>query len=192
MTKRNLFRIAVAALLLGYFAYTYMRPKPGGPATAQRTLLPAVPTNAPRFTVGKLEFTRCELTQKRSGATTAAYCAPLQVPENYAAPDGRRIDLHLALLKADAEAADADFVVFLAGGPGQAAIENWPAVASAFAPLRKHHHVVLLDQRGTGGSNALTCERSADDDDKDRDKPADAPVDLAANLDAVRRATRVP
>lgn len=188
MTKRNLFRIAAAALLLGYLGYMQLRPKAGGHAAASRTLLPAVATNAPRFTLGTLEFSRCELAQKRSGATTTAYCAPFKVPENYDAPDGRRIDLHLAVLKSDAEAADADLVVFLAGGPGQAAIENWPAVAAAFAPLRKHHHVVLLDQRGTGGSNALTCERG--DDGADRNKPADAPADLVVNLDEVRRATR--
>ena len=71
---------------------------------------------------------------------------------------GRKIDLKLALIKSDAERADTDIVVFLAGGPGQAAVDTYPQIAAAFAPLRKHHHILLLDQRGTGESNPLTCK----------------------------------
>src|SRR5262249_29962115 len=48
--------------------------------------------------------------------------------------------------------------VLLAGGPGQAATEVWPGVAPALQPLLAHRHVLLLDQRGTGGSNPLTCK----------------------------------
>ncbi|HSE11365.1 MAG TPA: alpha/beta hydrolase [Rudaea sp.] len=187
MTKRNVFRIAVAVAFLAFVVYGQLRPKLAGDAAPARALLPPVPTNAKAFTLGKLQFKACELTQKRSGATTAAYCAPFQVPEDPDAPGegGRRIDLNLALIKAEAEAADSDFVVFLAGGPGQAAIENWPQVAPALAPLRRHHHIVLLDQRGTGGSHTLTCERAADD----QAKPDDS-AEAGANLDEVRRATR--
>ena len=183
MTKRNLFRIVLAFAFLAYVGYSQLRQGSGDlPA---RALLPAVPASARQFTLGTLEFKRCELAQKRSGATTAAFCAPFQVAENPDAADSRRIDLNLALIKADAEAADTDLVVFLAGGPGQAAIENWPQVAPAFAPLRKHHHILLLDQRGTGGSHALFCGRATDGD-----PPADAPAEASANLDQVRRATR--
>ncbi|HET7777947.1 MAG TPA: alpha/beta fold hydrolase, partial [Rudaea sp.] len=183
MTKRNLFRIVLAFAFLAYVGYSQLRQGSGDlPA---RALLPAVPASARQFTLGTLEFKRCELAQKRSGATTAAFCAPFQVAENPDAADSRRIDLNLALIKADAEAADTDLVVFLAGGPGQAAIENWPQIAPAFAPLRKHHHILLLDQRGTGGSHALSCGRATDGD-----PPADAPAEVSANLDQVRRATR--
>lgn len=186
MTKRNAFRIVLALAFLAYVGYSQLRRAPVMHDTPARTLLPPVPTTAREFALGRLDFKGCELAQKRSGATTAAFCAPFQVPEDWDATDaGRKIDLNLALIKADAEAADADFVVFLAGGPGQAAIENWPQVAAAFAPLRKHHHILLLDQRGTGGSHALSCGRDAD-----KDKPADAVAESGANLDQVRRATR--
>ncbi|MGH8215988.1 MAG: alpha/beta fold hydrolase, partial [Rhodanobacteraceae bacterium] len=47
--------------------------------------------------------------------------------------------------------------VYLAGGPGQSAIETYPEMAPAFAPLLKHRDLLLLDQRGTGGSHPLTC-----------------------------------
>jgi pimeloyl-ACP methyl ester carboxylesterase len=190
VTKRNMIRIGAAVLVAGYLAYGQLRPAPGAHAVPPHTLLPAVPTNAKQFALGKLAFKSCELTQKHSGATTAAYCAPFQVPENYDAPatdsGARRIDLNVALIKAEAEAADNDFVVFLAGGPGQAAIENWPAIAGALTPLRKHRHILLLDQRGTGGSNALTCEPAG----TAKDAADDSAVEPVASLDEVRRQTR--
>jgi pimeloyl-ACP methyl ester carboxylesterase len=155
--KKNL-RIAVAVLVaLGVIAYSRFRDRPdpdaAPPSSSGRFLVPAGTAD---FRLGTLDFTACELPQKRTAATTAAFCAPFDVPENWDAPDGRKIRLNLALLKS-AQAADDDFIVFLAGGPGQAAIETWPQIAAAFEPARKRRHVLLLDQRGTGGSNALAC-----------------------------------
>jgi pimeloyl-ACP methyl ester carboxylesterase len=51
-----------------------------------------------------------------------------------------------------------DMLVLLAGGPGQAATESWSSVAPALEPLLAHRNVLLLDQRGTGGSNPLSCK----------------------------------
>jgi pimeloyl-ACP methyl ester carboxylesterase len=181
VTKRNIFRIVLLAGVLAYFGYGHFHSKPDAP----HKIMAPIAANAKEFTLGKLAFKSCELTQKRSGATTAAYCTPFQAPENPDDASSRKIDLNLALVKADAEAADADIVVFLAGGPGQAAIENWPAVASALAPLRKHHHVLLLDQRGTGRSNPLTCTRKAD-----ADTAGDERTDSTGALEALRRNTR--
>jgi pimeloyl-ACP methyl ester carboxylesterase len=38
--------------------------------------------------------------------------------------------------------------------------------APAFAEARKHHDVILLDQRGTGSSNPLSCKRAEDASDE--------------------------
>ena len=51
----------------------------------------------------------------------------------------------------------------LAGGPGQSALESYPQAANAFAETRKKRHILLVDQRGTGGSNALTCKEAFDE-----------------------------
>ena len=182
MSKRNIFRIVLLVAVLAWFGYGRLHQNSG--AVAHR-MMPAIAANAREFTLGRLSFKSCELKQKRSGATTAAYCSPFQVAENPDDAGSRKIDLNLALIKSDAEAADADIVVFLAGGPGQAAIENWPAIAGALAPLRRHHHILLLDQRGTGGSNALTCTRKADGD-----AAVVEPEDPAVQLDRLRRSTR--
>ena len=160
MTARTLIRLAAVAALLAYAGYTrFAKPSHGAHAY---TAAP-IAAHAKSFTLGTLAFHACELPQKKSGATTSAFCAPLQVPENRAAPDARRIDLRLALIKSDAAAADTDIVVFIAGGPGQSAIDTWPRIAGAFGPLKRHHHILLLDQRGTGQSNPLLCPGRSDE-----------------------------
>ncbi len=167
MTKRNLFRIALLLVAGGYFAYTVLlKPRTDDGAATHIATAAAIPANAREFTLGTLAFKSCELAQKHSGATTAAFCAPFSVPENRDAPGGRKIDLNLALIKNEAERADTDIVVFLAGGPGQAAVETYPQIAAALASLRKHHHILLLDQRGTGQSHPLDCK---DDGAKKKD-----------------------
>lgn len=160
MKNRLILRIALVVAAAAVFAYVRFEHDPG-PEHAR--LEAPIPFGAKAFTLGSLRFTSCELPRKHSGATTAAFCAPFPVPENRADPNGRRIELRLALVRSDALAANRDLVVYLAGGPGQSAIDTWPQMASALAPLRKHHHILLLDQRGTGGSNALECPRSNDD-----------------------------
>lgn len=107
---------------------------------------------------GELQFQRCELSQPRSAATTAAWCAPFAQPEDRSRPQGRQIAFRLALIRSDAAHVQPDPLVLLAGGPGQAATEAWPQMAFALAQARRNRHVILLDQRGTGGSNALRCE----------------------------------
>ena len=178
MTKRNLLRIAIVAVAIAYVAYNKFVPKPDA---VHEQLAAPIPADATAFTLGSLDFKRCELKQKHSGATTVAYCAPFSVPENREQPDGRRIALRLALIRSGAAAADADLVVFLAGGPGQSAVDTWPQIAGAFEPLRRHHHILLLDQRGTGESNPLTCRPGAD---------AEVPLGDDYTPDRVRERTR--
>ncbi|HET8942762.1 MAG TPA: alpha/beta hydrolase [Rudaea sp.] len=165
MKKQTLLRIAVVSAAIAFFAYTQLKPKPDH---AQAQLAAPIPVNAEEFTLGALQFKSCELAQKNSGATTSAYCAPFSVPENPDKPDGRKLALRLALIKSDAVTANRDIVVYLAGGPGQSAVDTYPQMASALAPLRKHHHILVLDQRGTGKSHSLVCKSDEDADDADK------------------------
>jgi pimeloyl-ACP methyl ester carboxylesterase len=132
------------------------------------------------FTLGSLAFAPCELDAAHTAATTSAYCAPFRVPEDRDHPGGRRIDLRLALVRSSAPLAARDIVVLLAGGPGQAATVAWPGARAAFAPLLEHRNVLLLDQRGTGGSNALTCGRD----------PGESADEQPFDLERVRAQTR--
>jgi pimeloyl-ACP methyl ester carboxylesterase len=114
---------------------------------------------APPFFLGHLALSPCTVGARTAEglATVSAHCAAFSVPEDWQRPQGRRIELRVALLAAEATHPDADVVTFLDGGPGGAASEDYPAVAPALEPLRARHHILLVDQRGTGGSNALSC-----------------------------------
>ncbi len=123
----------------------------------------STPTGAPAPVVarrlGKLAFAPCTLASDLGTQTVEAQCSQLQVPEDRAKPAGRKISLAIAWLPAKGEA-EADPVFMLAGGPGQSALESFPSIAPAFAEVRKKRDIVLVDQRGTGGSNKLICKDS--------------------------------
>lgn len=106
---------------------------------------------------GSLQLRPCELGQPHSGLSTAAWCAPFEVPEDREHPEGRKIPLRLAIVRSSAQVPAEDMVVFIAGGPGQSATEGYSTVAPALAPLLAHRNLLLLDQRGTGGSHPLVC-----------------------------------
>jgi pimeloyl-ACP methyl ester carboxylesterase len=138
---------------------------------------PATPSGAQPVDVlklGSLTLKPCELKQPGSAATTAAYCTPFEVPENRADPHSRKIQLKLAIVKSNAQVAARDLVVYLAGGPGEAATQGYAQLAPAFASLRKHHDILLLDQRGTGGSHPLDCPQAAKAMQASANQPFDA------------------
>ncbi|MCC7634473.1 alpha/beta hydrolase [Stenotrophomonas rhizophila] len=107
---------------------------------------------------GTLLFKPCTLTSTRASDNVEAQCATLQVAENPAAPQGRRISLNIAWLEAgNAGKGKDDPVFFLAGGPGQAATEVAAVINQSLREVRKQRDIILVDQRGTGKSNPLTC-----------------------------------
>lgn len=94
------------------------------------------------------------------GGTEATFdLGRLSVPEDRGRPEGARVELAFVRLPATG-AAPGPPLVYLAGGPGQAAtpmVRSAETVA-ALAPLRALGDVILLDQRGTGLSRpSLFC-----------------------------------
>ena len=92
------------------------------------------------------------------GLEREAACGRLQRPLDPARPDGPKIDLHFAVLPAVARPKKPDPVFFLAGGPGQSAIELAGPVSRLLVRLSNRRDLVLIDQRGTGRSAPLKCE----------------------------------
>ena len=132
---------------------------------------------------GALEFRHCTLSAEGLAQTVPAQCTTLTVPENRNRPDGRQLELAVAWIPARAKRPEPDPVIMLAGGPGQSARESFPAVAGAFAAINRRRDVILVDQRGTGGSAALRCvNEQGDAAVTDRD-----PRDLDAARDFARR-----
>jgi pimeloyl-ACP methyl ester carboxylesterase len=102
-------------------------------------------------------------------------CGSLMVPENYEQPEQRKISINYAVLPAVSENKKADPLLILAGGPGQAATELAAMINRMFSDVRKQRDILLIDQRGTGKSNPLSCELSH----VDELVKADDDVDLA-------------
>ena len=94
-----------------------------------------------------------------SGIPRDVQCGFVTRPLNPAAPDGVKIRVHYVVIPAEARNKNADPVFFFAGGPGQSAIKIAPKLAPAFARFSNRRDLVFVDQRGTGKSAALTCDR---------------------------------
>ena len=137
----------------------------GHPGEATATPRPA-DTAIPALMYGKLAFFPCSLSSPMARESLEAQCTDFEVPEDREQADGRKISLHIAWLEATERGDVApDPVFFLAGGPGQSAVESYPPLDPAFREVRKHRHVILVDQRGTGKSNLLSCAMDEDDDE---------------------------
>jgi pimeloyl-ACP methyl ester carboxylesterase len=111
---------------------------------------------------GALSLTPCVIEHPLRLTVVPAQCGELTVPENPASPQGRQIRLHVARVAAISRKGEADALFVLAGGPGQAATAFYASVAGAFGRIQRERDLVLIDQRGTGASNALTCPEDED------------------------------
>jgi len=179
--------VAIVVILVAAFAGRQVMKHPRAEAAAPATApvadtTPVVPRT---WKLGTLELHPCELGQPHSGLSTAAWCAPFQVPEDRAHPEGRKLDMRLAVVRSSAQVPADDPVVFLAGGPGQAATETYASIAPAMALVLAHRNVILLDQRGTGGSHPLSC-REGDD----HDVPGGSEDSRGVDVEAVRKETK--
>jgi pimeloyl-ACP methyl ester carboxylesterase len=130
-------------------------------------LLAGLCLGSPAFAIdlGQLQFKNCEL---GTGLTrTEAQCAYLDVPENRADPKKRMLKIHIALIASRSRKVEADPVVMLAGGPGQAASEGFGQISRGFDRILEKRHVLLIDQRGTGLSHKLDCDQETDPESDD-------------------------
>lgn len=111
-----------------------------------------------------LELEPCRIDAGPAVDTAKALCGTFERPEDPGAPDGRTIELAVALVPALNVEALPDPLVFFAGGPGQSAIDAYLMMRPAFEPIRRDRSILLVDQRGTGRSNKLDCPEPEDGD----------------------------
>lgn len=91
------------------------------------------------------------------GSGREARCGVLAVPESRANPNGRTIDVNLAVVPATGSTPEGDPLFLLAGGPGQAGVEAYGGAVFLFDEINRTRDLVLIDQRGTGESGGLGC-----------------------------------
>src|SRR5690625_2489893 len=80
----------------------------------------------------------------------------VQVPLDWAAPDGERIDLFIReLVDPDRRSEDLPLLTYLQGGPGGASPRPVNGSGGWLGEALKHYRVILVDQRGTGSSTPI-------------------------------------
>lgn len=124
-----------------------------------------------------------------------AYCGTLDVPEDRASGQGRRIPLKIVVAPALRRDPAPDPLFVLAGGPGQAAASMAGDLLPAFRRFRTDRDLVFVDQRGTGASNRLGCDPSLEEIDDvavDDDRTLARYRDCLATLDADTRLYTTP
>jgi len=104
-----------------------------------------------------LALSPCRLGTPGKGEPVEARCGRLAVWEDWHSRRGKQLSLRVAVIPATGRTPAPDPLFLLAGGPGQAATEAFPATLAAFARVNRTRDLVLVDQRGTGGSGALRC-----------------------------------
>jgi pimeloyl-ACP methyl ester carboxylesterase len=87
-------------------------------------------------------------------------CGRLAVPLDPTDPHGRRISVRVGVIPAT-EQPSRGALFYLEGGPGGAATTSAVEAQLLFSRIERTRDIVLVDQRGTGGSDALRCSPSA-------------------------------
>ena len=98
---------------------------------------------------------------KVAGVSTPVRCGTYEVFENREARSGRKVGLKVIVLPATGKNRAPDPVVYFGGGPGESVTEYAADYANE-NPLRERRDIVLVDVRGTGGSNPLFCPYQKD------------------------------
>lgn len=111
-----------------------------------------------------ITLTECVLSSPRIETQVDAECGSLAVPEDPSNPEGRQIPLSIAVVPAITRSPEPDPLFILVGGPGQSAIETFPALSATVFRIHEQRDIVLVDQRGTGESNPLRCLDPAADE----------------------------
>jgi len=95
------------------------------------------------------------------GVEERLLCGKLPVWENRQRGEGRIIELSVVILPSLEARPVSDPIFVIEGGPGIGAARNAAGWIEARA-LRQGRDIVLVDQRGTGGSNPLHCDLQGD------------------------------
>jgi pimeloyl-ACP methyl ester carboxylesterase len=95
------------------------------------------------------------LTTHRCAKATDFRCGTLIVPLDRSGRVPGTVKLSVAVERPRKGATG--FLLALSGGPGQPSVAFADSFRASLAPALAHRRLVLLDQRGTGGSGALHC-----------------------------------
>jgi pimeloyl-ACP methyl ester carboxylesterase len=107
----------------------------------------SVPGTSGASATPRFEAAACPTTPQPIPELQNARCGFLVVPENRSVRNGRLIRIAVAIVRARSKHAKPDSILFLAGGPGEAAILDIPFLVHA--GINSNRDTIVIDQRGT-------------------------------------------
>jgi Predicted hydrolases or acyltransferases (alpha/beta hydrolase superfamily) len=139
-----------------------------GPGTSKPSpASTAAPTSTARdLSSQKLDWTPCTAPNESQGggATpsplpggTVWECSFMDVPLDYADPDGKTIELALVRGRARDQGRRIGSLIFNFGGPGASGVATLPSFGTAYDALRTRYDLVSFDPRGVGRSEGVEC-----------------------------------
>jgi pimeloyl-ACP methyl ester carboxylesterase len=146
MCRRNLYRHVMLLTLVGLVAAFAVQRTAATPPARSSVSVVWIPPGP------QIDLKPCTLPGE-----VRAECGTLRVYEDRTLRSGRQIDLRIAVIRARGPNAMPDPIFYLAGGPGGVATEDARMVYTNFSRLRADRDIVLVDQRGVGGSHLLLC-----------------------------------
>ena len=106
-------------------------------------------------------------------------CGDIKVPLYWSAPQRGSLTVHFKeYLHTDSSLPALEPIVAMEGGPGYPSTGSAASYLFMIGSLRQRHDLILMDQRGTGGSDAINCPGVQDYDGLVR--PKDYPAVVAA------------
>jgi len=108
----------------------------------------------PFVDVGTLRLFRCR--PRDSGVRVAGYCDVVRVPLDWRNPSAGTIAIRFEWIPARYPGATRT-IVAQDGGPGFPSTGSGDAYVRLFGPLLRDRNLLMMDERGTGGSTPIDC-----------------------------------
>ncbi len=113
---------------------------------------------------------------------TGVLCGSIKVPLYWSAPQLGSLTVHFdEYLHTDSSLTALEPIVAMEGGPGYPSTGSAASYLFMIGSLRQRHDLILMDQRGTGGSGAIDCPGVQNYDGLVRPKDFPAVVAACAN-----------
>jgi pimeloyl-ACP methyl ester carboxylesterase len=101
---------------------------------------------------------RSETAVKPCPGRPGVLCGSIKVPLYWSAPHRGSLRVHFEeYLRTDSSLPALEPIVAMEGGPGYPSTGSAASYLFMIGSLRQRHDLILMDQRGTGGSDAINC-----------------------------------
>lgn len=107
--------------------------------------------------VQKPVWKRCEAPEGGQAPGSGWRCATVDVPLDYARPDGDTIGIALIRKEATEKSRRIGSMLFNFGGPGGSGVDILPRAAGSYGKLNTRYDLVGFDPRGVAGSAGVHC-----------------------------------